>query len=361
MKTQMWKWQTVAATVSIGTVLVAEAQPRDRIYLEESDSPFMRDNRVWGGGRVVFNLEADFSYGTGTAPGSFPGVGPENRTYDNGYVLIDDSGNVGGMTWNWGFWDLPGQPPTVNGTTLELSSTTSPAQGASSSQKDDPHFGFEVGYGRVLFRSTDEEGRGVLVGLDTAFNMTWLNIENSAAFAGDAITTVDSYDLSGLPIIPSAPYYGGTPTPGGPLPLLLPDTPFDRTTTTTPTTATEYGKLDGTLYGFNIGPFVEIPLNRAFALQVRGGFSAVLSDLEYKFSESLSTGGANSGSISDTDWLFGGYAELKLTIAVAPNVGIYVSGGFQYVGDHTLSVGGQSVKLDPGGVGTAGAGVTISF
>jgi hypothetical protein len=357
MKKITSKWPVAMAVASLGSTLIAHAQPHtDPWPMVEPN--FVDRNRFWGGGRALFNVKAEFGHGAATDPGP-AGQSGVDRTYDNGYVRVDDSGNAGGVTWNWGFVDLPGQPPSVSGNTLELRSTTSPAQGTSNVEKDDPQPGFEIGYGRVL-TPTDRNTR-FLFGLEGAFNMTWLDIENNETIAGTSQTTVDTYDLSGLPIIPSAPYTGSAPTPGGPLPLLLGDQPTSRTITSSATTVTEQAQLEGNLYGINLGPFIELPLSDVVSLQARGGLSAVLAEVDFDFTESISGGSTTSGAVSEDEWLFGGYAELRLTIAVARHVNVYLSGGYQHVEDFDITAGSQTVKLDLGSVITAGAGVIISF
>src|SRR5262245_13863643 len=122
MKKQLWKWPIALVTASLG-ISVAKAQ--ERVVIED---PVWADlNRVWGGPRAMFNVKAEFSHGVPFDPGPGPGVSGVNRNYQNGYVRVDDSDNAGGLTWNWGFHDIAGQPPSVVGTTLQLRSTVSPA------------------------------------------------------------------------------------------------------------------------------------------------------------------------------------------------------------------------------------------
>jgi len=350
MKKQMWKLIALA-TASLGISVTAQ----ETVVMED---PVLVDrNRVWGGARAMFNVKAEFSHGSPTSPGPGPGVSGANHDYENGYVRVDDSDNAGGLTWNWGFHDIPGQPPSVVGTTLQLRSTASPASGSAHSETQ-PYPGFEIGYGRVLSAPNSTK---VIFGLDSAFNMTWLDVKHNDTVSGMTQTITDSYDLSGLPIIPSSPYAGSAPTPGGPLPLLIPDSPTSRTILATPDTVTEYGRIKGNLYGFQFGPFVEVPITQVMAVQLRGGLAVVLADTEFTFNETFGSGGVTSGSISESSWLFGGYAELKLLFKVAPRVDLYLAGGYQRTEDQEISGGGQTVKLDMKTVATASTGVSISF
>jgi hypothetical protein len=145
------------------------------------------------------------------------------------------------------------------------------------------------------------------------------------------------------------------------LPLLIPDSPTSRTILATPDTVTEYGRIKGNLYGFQLGPFVEVPVTELIGVQVRGGLAIILADTDFTFNETFASGAVTSGTVSETSWLFGGYAELKLLFKVAPKVDLYLAGGYQRTEDQEISGGGQTVKLDLKTVATASAGVSISF
>jgi hypothetical protein len=97
------------------------------------------------------------------------------------------------------------------------------------------------------------------------------------------------------------------------------------------------------------------------AVQLRGGLTVVLADTEFTFNETFASGAVNSGRISEHSWLFGGYAELKLLFKVAPDVDLYLAGGYQRTEDQEISGSGQTVKLDMKTVATASAGVSFSF
>jgi len=72
-----------------------------------------------------------------SSPG--PAIGGVNHTYDDGYVLVDSSGNAGGMTWNWGYQN----GSQVVGDTMQFNSlsSVSPVLPARSSATDDPQYG----------------------------------------------------------------------------------------------------------------------------------------------------------------------------------------------------------------------------
>ena len=54
--------------------------------------------------------------------------------------------------------------------------------------------------------------------------------------------------------------------------------------------------VDGQMYGFKVGPFVEWPFGDYVTLQFQGGFAALLVDGKFTWNETVSTGGSGSGT-----------------------------------------------------------------
>ena len=91
-----------------------------------------------------FNIRARFmNSGAPVAPPAAGGA--VNRTYTDGFVDVDVSGNQGGMTWNWGYKNAAQAP---GNDTLLMHATS--IDGASSSRRHDPNIGFQLSYERDL-------------------------------------------------------------------------------------------------------------------------------------------------------------------------------------------------------------------
>src|SRR5436190_17264130 len=58
-------------------------------------------NRISLGARFGMNFKGDFHNNAGVNPG--PAAAGADHRYNDGYVLVDSSGNAGGMTWYWGY------------------------------------------------------------------------------------------------------------------------------------------------------------------------------------------------------------------------------------------------------------------
>lgn len=348
MKTGNTKWRaflTAGALVSL-TATVGVAANGDSL------------NRFSVSGRFLFNISADFMNLSSVAdPGPGPGVHGANHNYDDGYVNVDASGNAGNKTWNWGFQNQS----SVVGNTLQLQSVRSPTDGTTQSKTDNPQYGFEFSYGRVLKSFDASQNRKLNVGLMGAFGITLLDIQNSTSISGATTGVRDSYDLSGLPMIPNAPYVGSAPTPGGPLPLLIPDSPTSRTPINIPATATEQMKLDGNLYGFKIGPFFELPLGKVISVKLQGGFAALLADGTFSYTETISTGGSSQGSTSKNQWCYGGFVEGQASLALGRNWSVFGGAGFQDVGDYSVTAGTKAAKLHLDSIVSVFTGLDYSF
>src|SRR5262245_42817141 len=100
--------------------------------------------------RVGFNISASFSGLGGFVAAGDPGApgritaapGTVVRTYDDGFIGIDISGNANQHTTYWGYNDSASQ---VVGGSIEMHSVSSPT--VSSGDVDgDPQHGFEISY-----------------------------------------------------------------------------------------------------------------------------------------------------------------------------------------------------------------------
>jgi hypothetical protein len=126
-----------------------------------------------------------------------------NRTYNDGFVGVDRSGNAGGQTWNWGYHNAS----QVSGDTLAMHATSA-TSGGSQTVTDDPNLGFEASFVRDLGHET-WGGWGV----KAAFGYTAMDFHSSAPLTGHGEVVTDTSQLGGVRP-PAAPYTGSFNGPG---------------------------------------------------------------------------------------------------------------------------------------------------
>lgn len=301
-------------------------------------------NRFSFGPRFGFNFKADFQnsapYFNPVSPG--PASGGANHTYDDGYVRVDSSGNLGGRTSNWGYQNSS----QVAGDAMQFHAIHS---SSSTAVADDPQYGAELTYQRVLGRvfSSSSANWGLEVGL----GYTDLDLRKNTD--GTAPVTTDTYPLNG--VLPPGPGYNGPFDGPGPL---LGDTP---TRTTTSANRRSRQKLSGDLFSIRLGPFVEWNLTSKLSVAGSLGITVAPTYVDYDFSESVSVAGGDtytaSGHSSKSKLLYGPYLGGMIRYDFSKHWGVYVGAQFQNLRDLKQSIGSRTARLDQGATvyGTVGA------
>lgn len=314
-------------------------------------------NRIGLSYRAGFNITAQFS-GLGgfprqSAPGPATGGGI-NRNYDDGYNRVDSAGNAGGETWYWGYAGAPGQNPGND--TIVMHSATAEANGVSDDQNGDPQHGIELTFNRQL----GTLGKSPW-GVELAFNFMDLTVRDNSAVRGPATVISDAFALDG--VTPPLPPYAGTFSGPG---ALLGDSP-SRTVATVADAALISGSrnLSASVFGWRVGPYLQLPLDRYFSFSVSGGLAAALVDSDFDFHNSVSIGAAGplarSGSGSDCDVLWGGYVGGTLSCAVNERLSLFAGVQFQALQTFSQTAGGAKAEIDFGKSLFATAGVGWSF
>jgi hypothetical protein len=263
---------------------------------------------------------------------------------------VDASGNFGGLTTNWGYIN----PTQVVGAGLANGMEFRSIQpSGSSSVEDDPQYGFEIIYQRVL-SALSETSPGIW-GFQVGFSYTDLDLDGNDR--GTTPVTIDTYPLNGV-LPPPAPYNGTFVGPG----TLLGDTPV-RTLGSAALIRDQ--KLSGHLFNFRLGPFAEWEVTPKLSVSASAGLTLAPTKVEYDYSETvtLSSGPsfASSGHASTTKLLYGGYVDARLRYDFNESWGAYVGAQFQSLNSLQQSAGGRSAKFDPGATIALSAGITWQF
>lgn len=320
---------SLLCAIAIGGILTAVPLP----VLAQDDNP--SDWNHFGlDFRMGFNIQAKFMNAGVMAAPAGPAAGPAaNRTYSDGFVNVDRSGNSGSQTWNWGYQHAS----QVSGDTL-LMHATSVSSGPGDSRNDDPNLGFELSYVRDL--GHESWGRW---GLKAAFGYTAMNLRSGDPLSASAQFITDTYQLNGI-TPPIAPYSGSFSGPGA----VIGSIP---TRSIAPGTAaiTSDRSLDATLYDLRLGPIVELDIAKNLSVELGGGLAFGMVDSTFAFNETTTAASgavSSSGSSSGTGGQVGAYAEAGLAYRVCSAASLFGGVQFQYLGDFNQSIGVHNAQLD---------------
>lgn len=311
--------------------------------------------RFNAGARIVWGVEANFAptptgslldaVGPGTL-GTPPGpeteetgpasAGGVDRTYANGFVRRDGSGNAGGLTSNWGYQNAA----QLQYGHVAYDGTTGLSVQAENGRSSDPSMGFEATLQRDFFH-----GERVAFGILGGFNWTDVSIHSSALLSGTGSYVRDFYSLGGI-TAPIAPFTGSVSGPNA----LLSDAPI-RTASIGTISVSGSRAIDGDLFGIKLGLYAEIQLCKAASIQVTAGPTVVLADANFTYSETVSYNG-RTGSLaargSNDDWLFGAFADATLNWYVTDHFTAFIGGGWQTADKLDLLAGTRAAELDLG-------------
>ncbi|MBI3879466.1 MAG: hypothetical protein HY301_05310 [Verrucomicrobia bacterium] len=331
-------WLALAATLTLAPGLLPAA-----------DEPEFREftNRFSISARAAFNLRARFTTAAGVAFPANTRTTPDGAAYnyDDGYVLPDVSGNALGITGNWGY-DSAAQ---IVGNTIGMSRSTSTGSLPSPWFNDDPQLGAELLYSRQLGRLNHDKWKW---GVEGAAN--WLNVslKDRSSFGGPANRTTDFYGFEPGTTPDIAPYFGRFSGSG----FLLDSAPSSTTTGVVGNAVTVSGsrKYEADLFGFRVGPYLEIPLttNKHVTLTLSGGLAVGILDGRASWNETVTLaplGSATSaGHGSHTAVLWGGYAGANVAWQFKERWSLIGGAQFQTLGTYRHNFGGRGVEVDLG-------------
>ncbi len=290
-----------------------------------------RLNKVSLSYRMGMNITVDFNRLGGFPALSDPGPatgGTFNRNYDNGsYNRVDSSGNLGGTTWYWGYES----PSQLQGNSLVMESSSSPANASSKNRDNDPQHGLELSYSRQLYRY-----KNLRFGFEGAFGYTLVDASDGRKLFSTVNRITDSFIIpGGVSVVPSAPYHGTFLGPGA----LMSSAP-ERNTSIISRNAIITGErtIDSDVFTLRLGPYMEVPVYRNLSFLFGGGLTLVSANTDFSYHETVTLGDTGqvseprSSSGSQSDFLVGGYVSGTLSYAITPEVGLFSGVQFQSAG-----------------------------
>lgn len=310
-------------------------------------------NRFQVGGRLGFNLRADFSgHARLLVPAGPEAGGGVDRAYADGAVRIDASGNADSSTWNWAYSDARQIRPDGSG--IDMHAYSGNPLPDSSNRTDDPHPGIDLTYSRLI-----GEWAGAQWGMELGLNWLQLDLKDDSGFSGNLDRSTDYFALDGV-IPPEAPYSGSFDGPG-PILGAIPT----RTLDTVTTRVAGQRQLEGDLLGFKLGPVLDIPLGDWLSAQLSGGLALAHFDGAFRFAETVLTSDGSAlryqGEASADEWLLGGYARGQLSVRLTESLGLYAAAEYLGLESVRLEAEARHARLDLSGGLYISAGVSVRF
>lgn len=317
--------------------------------------------------RFQFNVQASFGGIGAFAAQKAAGTPVGTRMYDDGFVLDDPDGNTpsagGPLTDNWQYQNASQVRAAGGDRFLDMNiSSAAPSLGTSESG-DGVQPGFELVYSRELGR-----GQRSAWGLQGSLGYTRSSISDKRGLSGPAFVFTDSYLVTAVstagppPTIPSV-MPGAAPPPAGSTGTLIPVTPAagSGTTTVVPGGSVTTGsrELETDIVGFRFGPYLECGLTESLSLTLGAGGVGALINSQFQYTESTTIPGmgpalqpgvaatqTSSGSVSDTEFKAGAYAEVSLNARINERWDASLGAQYQYAGRFGQRVDTHTASLN---------------
>jgi len=338
MNTKQMNPKVLAVALLSMVTLAGRAQP---VYLFARTPEFVT-NRISFSDRWGVGISARFkSIKTPILQSQRTTPDGAKYNYDDGYVLTDVSKGAGGKTWNWGYDDSSAQ---VSGNNVLLSRDTARVPG--SDIDENPNYGGEIVFTRMIERIGHFN-----LGFEFAANYTSLSFNDSSPHDASLAHTTDAYPFTPGTTPPTAtpgsPYQGTFQGPG----FVVGDTPVSSTSTPIPGGATTTGQrqFDANVWGFRIGPCVELPVNEKLTVSLSGGVAGGIIDAKVSWNEHVASGTSFAnlrGSGQDLDMLWGYYIAANVALELDERWSIVGSAQYQSLNNYSHSFGGRRVEGD---------------
>ncbi len=286
--------------------------------------------------------------------------GGRDYNYDDGFVRVDSSGNLGGQTWNWGYENAAQVNPGGSGS-LDLSITNSSATaGAADDNQAESGIEFFAYYDMGPLNIPALNSLKATWGFRGGFHYAHVDSANSSTLASRSVTVTDRYDLNGV-VPPLAPYAGSFNGPGP----LIGDSP-DRTIAPGTTAIVDGSRdLDVHLTTLNFGGYVEVPVGGKFSVTLEAGLSAGFASGTYDYQSSTSIAGlgtqASSGGDSELSILPGVYVGLTGIYQINDRWSLQAAGRYQYLDSLELESNGSNATLSFDSAFVLSLGAMYSF
>ncbi|WP_372807511.1 hypothetical protein [Pontiella sp.] len=254
-----------------------------------------------------------------------------DHVYDDGYNLVDSSGNFGNETTFWGYQNEAQFDAATD--TIRMSSTRTLIDAAEDSADRDC-----LGALELFWLQNFTSNKTFNCGFRLAARWQRVRVAGAAWSGTTAETYTDAYALNGISA-PSAPFdgsYGGGI--GNPV---LGDGPTRSISTAAGSAVMISRTLDGHMLGFDFGPTLSWDLGERMALVASAGGTAMHIHSTFSYD----SGGLVAGETTDQEWLFGAYAGADLQCRIGEGWGLFGGVAYTYLEDFNQQADGQRAEL----------------
>jgi hypothetical protein len=348
-------------TPVIGSLVLATAASAEQDW----QTYFISTNRLTLSLRFGLNISGkfkevgrSFSSGTPLAAGRRTPNG-DTYNYDNGYVLTDNSGNYGGQSWYWGYDNASQVNAGAN--TIAFNHTGATGLPSENSGDNSSYIGAELTYDYEL--DLKEHWHNLHYGVEGAVNFMPIEFNGGGRYNATLSRQTDTYSYMSGTTPPSAPYQGSYNGPG----FVINDTPASSTTELIPgATFVAQQHFEANLWGFRLGPYLDLPVSKKLDLYFTGGLAMGVLDGDASWRETLTLPGgggslAASGGGSDISVLLGYYFSLKAAYQFTERWRVEAGAQYQDLGVYDHNFGGRVAELDLSKSLFVHAGVSFSF
>jgi hypothetical protein len=211
-----------------------------------------------------------------------------------------------------------------------------------------PYNGMELNYDHEIGRHTSWHW-----GVEGAFN--WLDFSaRQSTVAPSGVLGADEFFLGYSPIpAPPASYTGNFVSgPGQYLGV-----------NATPVPVTVASSFDANFYGFRLGPYLDLPVNKHLLLTFSAGLSVTIVDGQFSYVQTSNPWplDTSSAKASDVDVLPGGYVSAQATAKLTKALNVFAGLQFQSSDDCKITAGSKQADIDLSRSLYFSAGASYSF
>lgn len=301
--------------------------------------------RFMGAAKVSFKGFGDVPITSNINP--FAGTNV-NRGYDDGAVVVDNTGNANGTSRYWNY--VNSSQVTSNGDIAFHAYSMTGIDGGGA-PKSKANYGLELDYAYHFGHLSNK----IEWGFEAGFGFNGINSAISGPVTGTLETTTDVYSLNGA-TPPGAPYTAPSSSVdanGNTIDTTVPigAQPISRTVADSQVTVIRRWQIKGAYYAIHFGPVLRFSASDRIKITVSGGAEIGYFGTTFTADESSTVATAitspSSTLVDRRDLaIVGYYGETNLEYWVTDRTGFYAGLTYEKLGSYNQSLGNRVANID---------------